>query len=152
MKTNIRTWAAALLLLAGTYACNKEDSPSYSSQSTTTENGKSIWMLKALFSGKWMVKEFRIGKMDQTSDFRQYVFSFYRNGTVQAMRGWSNVGGIWMNAANDNPSEFNLIFFDTPVFLQLDAEWHIVTLNDRVFEMRFASREAGSKFIRFEKL
>ena len=152
MKSNIRTIAATFLLIAGIYACNKENNPSYSSQNTSSESRKGGLMLKALFTGKWVVTDFTIDRKPQASDFKGYVFTFYKNGTVQAMKGWSNVGGMWMNAANDNPSEFILNFYDTPVFLQLDAEWHILVLDERVFEMQYVSRTGGSKWIRFEKL
>jgi hypothetical protein len=152
MNTNIRTWVAALALLSASVACTKEDTPSYSSQNTASPDQRSVLMLKSLFDGKWIVKEFRISRTVQSGDFREYVFSFYKNGTVQAVKGWSNVGGLWMNAANDNPNEFVLNFFDTPVFLQLDAEWHINVLDDRSFEMQYVSREGLYKFIRFEKL
>lgn len=75
----------ALIILTSSLSCKK-----------FIENKQRDAILDAMTNGVWLVEQYFENTLNITSDFQNYEFQFYENGTVKGTLGTEVANGTWV--------------------------------------------------------
>lgn len=131
-KTNFLSafqfFAMCFALIAFT-SCEKDtdDSPATASNEATMGDPKNA---SGSGSSCYEITQFVEEGIDETSDYSNFVFEFFNNGTVVARNGVQDYSGQWAIGFDDGVQKFFLNFSGTiPLLNELTDDWNIVALN-----------------------
>jgi len=81
-------------------------------------------VIKVMTSGRWIVENFSENNSDLSSEFANYEFQFFENGTVQGLNGSVTTSGTWVGDANSLTIYSNFPVGSTTI-LRLNDTWKI---------------------------
>ncbi|MDH4057745.1 MAG: hypothetical protein OEU76_03225 [Cyclobacteriaceae bacterium] len=108
-------------------------------------------LIAALLNGSWKVIYFFDDK-DETSEFANYVFTFYADGTAIATNGIINQGGTWVTYGDDGELELLLNFGPDDPFDEIDEDWTVLEFTMSTIRLEDEKENEPSKKLTFEKL
>jgi hypothetical protein len=121
-------FAMCFALIAFT-SCEKDtdDSPATASNEATMGDPKTS---SGGGSSCYELTQFVEDGQDETSDYSNFAFEFFNNGTVVARDGVQDYSGQWAIGFDDGVQKFFLNFSGTiPLLNELSDDWDIVSLN-----------------------
>lgn len=140
-KQIIALVAVVLVLIS---SCKKDDNSSSSSSSPTAG---------IVTQGQWQITSFTESSVNHTSHFTGYSFTFASGGTLSSTNGTSSASGNWSTGTDDSQYKLVINFNSTPVFLELNSDWHILTQTSSKITLEDVSGGGSSPdYLTFEKL
>ncbi len=88
------------------------------------EEIKKDLVIQLMTSGRWLVQNFSENSTDVSSEFINYEFQFFENGTVQAINGSVTTTGTWVGDANALTIYSNFLIGSNTI-LRLNETWKI---------------------------
>ena len=108
-------------------------------------------LIAVLLSGDWKVIYF-FDEQDETSEFTNFVFTFYADGTALATDGVKNIGGTWLTYGDDGKLELLLNFGQDAPFDEIDEDWTVLEFSSNTILLEDEKENEPSKKLTFEKL
>jgi hypothetical protein len=142
---NIRLiFALASLVLMLFASCKKDDN----SSSTTSSPTAGI-----VTQGQWQITSFTENGIDHTSHFTGCSFVFASAGTLTSTNGTTSSSGSWSTTTDDSQYKLVINFNTTPIYLELNSDWHILTQTSSKITLEDVSGgSSGTNYLTFEKL
>jgi hypothetical protein len=145
MKKIIYLAFLSLLLIVSIQACKKDDSSSSASITPNLTND-------IIQDGKWAVTYFSDKGVDNTNYFSNYLFQFSSSGGITATKNASTVSGIWQTSVSDSHVHFNLNFYSTNPFDELNEDWHVIEQSSTLLKLEdISGGNGGTKYLTFAK-
>ncbi|MFV5700192.1 hypothetical protein ACM55H_17680 [Flavobacterium sp. ZT3R17] len=103
--------------------------------------GGNLNFTSILKDGTWHVSYF-FNKIDETSNYNGYNFTFNSNGTVVAVKGTNNIGGTWLTFVNSDQDKLQLKFDDSKLD-ELKDDWKITEYTTTSVRLKKESSSSG---------
>lgn len=94
-------------------------------------------LIENVITGSWFVNLMEESGQDFTPDFVSYEFTFFSNGTAQAVSSSNTIAGFWTAQANNGTLDF-IINFETdldPNFIKLNDNWGVIEASQFTIEL-----------------
>jgi hypothetical protein len=125
---------AALLIFTG---CTKDDTP----QSVS----------KKISSGTWQVTYFWDKDKDETYKFQSYSFSFNSNNVLEVTTPSGTETGAWVfDTSDDSHDHFIITLPDKDPLDELNDDWHVISITNKVIELKDESGSGGIEYLTFK--
>lgn len=108
-------------------------------------------LIAVLLNGSWKVIYF-FDEKDETSEFTNYTFTFYADGTALATNGTTNEEGTWTTYGDDGKLELLLNFGQDEPFEEIDEDWTVLEFSSSIIRLEDEKENEPSKKLTFEKL
>jgi len=103
--------------------CDEDDDDDYNDDDFNEDEFKNV-----LIECVWFVKEFTRDEVDQTGQFRDYIFNFKEDGTVvTGFAGGVTVEGTWTTTVGEDGAQLTMAFDASTEF---NLEWNVYDLGD----------------------
>ncbi|MFV5686077.1 hypothetical protein ACM55I_11570 [Flavobacterium sp. GB2R13] len=103
--------------------------------------GGNLDLTSILKDGTWHVSYF-FNKIDETSNYNGYNFTFNSNGAVLAVKGTNNIGGTWLTFVNSDQDKLQLKFDDSKLD-ELKDDWKITEYTTTSVRLKKESSSSG---------
>jgi len=124
----------ALLFLAG---CTKDNTP----QSVTSK----------ISSDAWQVTYYWDKEKDETYKFQGYSFNFNSNNVLEVTTPAGTETGTWaFDNSDDSHDHFIITLPDKEPLDELIDDWHVITITDKVIELKYESGSGGIEYLTFK--
>jgi hypothetical protein len=144
MKNIRQIFAMVSVVLVLFASCKKDDNSSSATSSPTTG---------IVTQGQWQITSFTENGIDHTAHFTGCSFVFASAGTLSSTNGTTSASGSWSAATDDSQYKLVINFNSTPVFLELNSDWHILTQTSSKITLEDVSGGgSGTDYLTFEKL
>jgi hypothetical protein len=84
----------------------------------------------AFTTGSWSISYFADNGTNRTMDFRNYVLTFYSNGTASANKTGMITNGTWQIDDFDSSNKVDFNFGNTGSLSDLSKAWTVVSIED----------------------
>ena len=140
--TNALVFTMAILVF-GLYACEKDNSTTDPSNSSTSD---------IVGQGTWKVTLYNDSGNEETQNFAGYNFTFDSNGTIAAVKNASTVNGTWSTGTDDSQNQLILDFGTAVLFSELNEDWVILEKTASKIRLEHLSGgNGGTDLLTFEK-
>ena len=127
--------------------CDEDDDNDFDDDDIDDSN-----LVEMLLSGNWEVDYF-FDEEDETSEFENYTFTFYADGTALASNGITEVEGTWSTYGDDGELELELYLGEEPPFDEIGENWHVIEFNVNTINLNDDSDVGeAAKTLIFKKL
>ena len=99
----------------------------------------------------WKVSYFYDKDHEETSDFRNYSFSFDENGTFSATKNGETKTGTWHFGTDDSHAKLHISITGNTVLDELSDDWLIVNISDTKIELK-DDNQSNQEVLHFSKL
>jgi hypothetical protein len=104
--------------------CDEDDDNDFDDDDIDDSN-----LVTTLLSGSWEVDYF-FDEADETSEFANFTFTFYADGTALATNGVTEVEGTWATYGDDGELELDLDFGEDSPFDEIMEDWGVFEFDD----------------------
>jgi uncharacterized protein YxeA len=147
MKTTSIIMVALLLITTGLSSCKKKNVESDDPIAVSNSSSETIQQ------GNWKISYFNEKGKDETSDFKNYTFTFNSNGTAAASYNNQVINGTWKIVIDSGKNKFYLDFGIINPFEELNEDWIILEKTDVKIKLTHQSGgNGGVSYLTFEKI
>ncbi len=138
-KLRIKFLALLMITSVAFLSCKKEDR--FSPKDTTAS--RPIPINPAINSADWRITMFQINGVNETKNYRGYLFEFANKGVLKAIIKDREIIGTWGVGLKDNPSSFRISFPSEPLNKLNNSDWHIMSRTSTDLMLEYNNRKTG---------
>lgn len=111
--------------------CDEDDDNDYNDDDVDDTE-----FITALTEGNWVITYFTDDDDNQTTIFQGYLFTFFANRQVAAVKNNVTVYGTWSTDGDDGSLELDLDFSDASQLDDLDNDWDVIEFDNAIIKLK----------------